>query len=47
MLKQTFDAIDVDRKGYIEVDMIGPIMDILGRPVLPEDMEVSEMMQEQ
>lgn len=41
MLKSTFDAFDVDRKGYIEADMIGTIMDMLGTHVIAEELEVS------
>lgn len=41
MLKSTFDAFDVDRKGYIEADMVGTIMDMLGSHVLAEELDVS------
>jgi len=30
MLKSTFDAFDVDKKGYIETEMVGTILDMLG-----------------
>ncbi|XP_018575213.1 troponin C, isotype gamma-like [Anoplophora glabripennis] len=45
MLKSTFDAFDVDRKGYIEADMIGTIMDMLGTHVMAEELDtiVSEI----
>ncbi|CAH1154111.1 unnamed protein product [Phaedon cochleariae] len=39
MLKQTFDVFDVDRKGYIDIDMIGTIMDMLGTHVSTEEIE--------
>ncbi|XP_023016533.1 troponin C, isoallergen Bla g 6.0101 isoform X2 [Leptinotarsa decemlineata] len=39
MLKSTFDAFDVDRKGYIDADMIGTIMDMLGTHVMEEELE--------
>lgn len=41
VLKSTFDAFDVDRKGYIEADMVGTIMDMLGSTVLAEELDVS------
>ncbi|CAH1182027.1 unnamed protein product [Phyllotreta striolata] len=37
MLKTTFDAFDVDRKGYIEAEMIGTIMEMLGTRVMAEE----------
>lgn len=40
MLKSTFDAFDVDRKGYIEADMIGTIMEMLGTRVMAEELDV-------
>ncbi|KAG5900330.1 Troponin C [Gonioctena quinquepunctata] len=39
MLKSTFDAFDVDRKGYIDSDMIGIIMDMLGTHVMADELE--------
>ncbi|XP_056638633.1 troponin C, isoallergen Bla g 6.0201-like [Diorhabda sublineata] len=39
MLKSTFDAFDVDRKGYIEADMIGTIIEMLGTGVGTEDID--------
>ncbi|EFA10091.1 troponin C, isoallergen Bla g 6.0101 [Tribolium castaneum] len=39
MLKSTFDAFDVDKKGYIGVDMIGTIMDLLGTQLIGEELE--------
>ncbi|KAJ8955277.1 hypothetical protein NQ318_000305 [Aromia moschata] len=39
MLKSTFDAFDVERKGYIEADMIGTIMDMLGTHVLADELD--------
>ncbi|XP_045474279.1 troponin C, isoallergen Bla g 6.0101-like [Harmonia axyridis] len=39
MLKSTFDAFDVDRKGYIETEMIGMIMDMLGAQVGADELE--------
>lgn len=41
VLKSTFDAFDVDRKGYIEADMVGTIMDMLGTHVLAEELDVN------
>ncbi|KAJ8910441.1 hypothetical protein NQ315_016986 [Exocentrus adspersus] len=39
VLKSTFDAFDVDKKGYIEADMIGTIMDMLGTHVIAEELD--------
>ncbi|KAJ8981985.1 hypothetical protein NQ317_013637 [Molorchus minor] len=39
MLKSTFDAFDVEKKGYIEADMIGTIMDMLGTHVLADELD--------
>ncbi|XP_044272115.1 troponin C, isoallergen Bla g 6.0101-like [Tribolium madens] len=39
MLKSTFDAFDVEKKGYIGVDMIGTIMDLLGTQLIGEELE--------
>nr|CAH7765037.1 unnamed protein product [Callosobruchus chinensis] len=39
MLKSTFDAFDVDRKGYIEADMIGTVMDMLGTHVSADELD--------
>lgn len=30
MLQQTFDSFDLDKKGFIAIDMIGQILDMLG-----------------
>lgn len=40
VLKATFDAFDVDRKGFISTDMIGTIMDLLGTQLIGEELEV-------
>lgn len=39
MLQQTFDAFDVENKGYIETDMIGTIMDMLGTQLTADELE--------
>lgn len=39
MLKSTFDAFDVDKKGYIGVDMIGTILDMLGTQLIGEELD--------
>ncbi|XP_019875345.1 troponin C, isoallergen Bla g 6.0201 [Aethina tumida] len=39
MLKQTFDAFDVDKKGYIGTEMIGTIMDMLGTQLMPDELD--------
>ncbi|XP_066154125.1 troponin C, isoallergen Bla g 6.0101-like isoform X2 [Euwallacea fornicatus] len=39
MLKSTFDAFDVDKKGFISTDMIGTIMDMLGTQLLNDELE--------
>ncbi|XP_060528053.1 troponin C, isotype gamma-like [Cylas formicarius] len=39
MLKTTFDAFDVDKKGYIGTDMIGTIMDMLGTQLAGRELE--------
>ena len=39
MLKTTFDAFDVDKKGYIEVEMIGIILDMLGTQLVGEELD--------
>ncbi|CAH2009573.1 unnamed protein product [Acanthoscelides obtectus] len=39
MLKSTFDVFDVDRKGYIEADMIGTVMDMLGTHVSADELD--------
>lgn len=39
MLKSTFDFFDVDRKGYIGVDMIGTIMDMLGTELIGSELD--------
>lgn len=41
VLQQTFDAFDVDNKGYIETDMIGTIMDMLGTRLTTDELEVT------
>lgn len=40
MLQQTFDAFDVDKKGYIGTEMIGTILDMLGTQLAGDDLEV-------
>lgn len=40
MLQQTFDTFDVNNKGYIDIDMIGTIMDMLGTQLSGEELEV-------
>lgn len=40
MLQQTFDAFDVDKKGYIGTEMIGTILDMLGTQLADDDLEV-------
>lgn len=40
VLKATFDAFDVDRKGFISTDMIGTIMDLLGTQLIGEELDV-------
>jgi Ca2+-binding EF-hand superfamily protein len=39
VLKSTFDAFDVDKKGYIGVDMIGTILDMLGTQLIGEELD--------
>lgn len=39
MLRSTFDAFDVDRKGYIETDMISVILDMLGRQIVGDELQ--------
>ncbi|ERL84227.1 hypothetical protein D910_01815 [Dendroctonus ponderosae] len=39
MLKSTFDAFDVDKKGFISVEMIGTIMDMLGTQLDSSELE--------
>ncbi|XP_050304900.1 troponin C, isoallergen Bla g 6.0101-like [Anthonomus grandis grandis] len=39
MLKSTFDAFDVDRKGFISTDMIGTILDMLGTQLVGDELE--------
>lgn len=41
VLQSTFNVFDVDKKGYIETDMIGTIMDLLGTQISNEELEVS------
>lgn len=40
VLQSTFNVFDVDKKGYIETDMIGTIMDLLGTQISNEELEV-------
>lgn len=40
MLRSTFDAFDVDQKGYIETDMIGTILDMLGTQLVGDELQV-------
>ncbi|XP_017776947.1 PREDICTED: troponin C-like [Nicrophorus vespilloides] len=39
MLKSTFDAFDIERKGYIGTDMIGTILDMLGTQLIGEELQ--------
>ncbi|KAF2901009.1 hypothetical protein ILUMI_05176 [Ignelater luminosus] len=39
MLRSTFDAFDVDQKGYIETDMIGTILDMLGTQLVGDELQ--------
>lgn len=39
MLKATFNTFDIDKKGYIETEMIGTILDLLGTQVIDDDLE--------
>ncbi|XP_025829805.1 troponin C-like [Agrilus planipennis] len=39
MLRSTFNVFDVDRKGYIETDMIGIILDLLGTQLDGDELE--------
>nr|XP_022900266.1 troponin C, isotype alpha-like isoform X2 [Onthophagus taurus] len=39
MLHQTFDAFDVDRKGYIGIEMIGTILDMLGTQLAGDELD--------
>lgn len=41
MLKNTFEAFDLDKKGAIGIDMIGQILDMLGHQVKPDELKVS------
>ncbi|XP_017776945.1 PREDICTED: troponin C-like [Nicrophorus vespilloides] len=38
MLKSTFEAFDLDKKGAIAIDMIGQILDMLGHQVVAEEL---------
>lgn len=40
MLKTTFDAFDIDKKGYIGTDMIGTILDMLGTQLVGNELQV-------
>ena len=40
VLRSTFDAFDVEKKGYIETDMIGTILDMLGTQLVGEELQV-------
>ncbi|CAG9760685.1 unnamed protein product [Ceutorhynchus assimilis] len=39
MLKSTFDAFDVDKKGFISTEMIGTIMDMLGTQLVGDELD--------
>lgn len=39
VLKTTFNAFDIDKKGYIETEMIGTILDLLGTQLLGDELE--------
>lgn len=41
VLQSTFNAFDLEKKGYIETDMIGTIMDLLGTQLTNKELEVS------
>ncbi|XP_072387179.1 troponin C, isoallergen Bla g 6.0201-like isoform X2 [Diabrotica undecimpunctata] len=46
MLKSTFDAFDIERKGYIEADMIGTIIEMLGTRVTAADLDIIDEIDE-
>ncbi|XP_030761812.1 troponin C, isoallergen Bla g 6.0201-like [Sitophilus oryzae] len=39
MLKSTFDAFDVEKKGFISTEMIGTILDMLGTQLIGNELE--------
>ncbi|GJQ82102.1 hypothetical protein Trydic_g15889 [Trypoxylus dichotomus] len=39
VLQQTFDAFDVDKKGYIGTEMIGTILDMLGTQLAGDELQ--------
>ncbi|XP_031351630.1 troponin C, isoallergen Bla g 6.0101-like isoform X2 [Photinus pyralis] len=39
MLRSTFDAFDIDKKGYIEPEMVGIILDMLGTQIMGDELE--------
>lgn len=39
MLYSTFNAFDVDKKGYIETEMIGTILDLLGTQLIGDELQ--------
>lgn len=44
VLQSTFDAFDVDKKGYIGTDMIGTILDMLGTQLVGEELQVKALL---
>ncbi|KAK4875381.1 hypothetical protein RN001_011803 [Aquatica leii] len=39
MLRSTFDAFDIDKKGYIEPEMVGIILDMLGTQIVGDELD--------
>lgn len=39
VLKATFNTFDIDKKGYIETEMIGTILDLLGTQLIDDELE--------
>ncbi|KAB0794756.1 hypothetical protein PPYR_11595 [Photinus pyralis] len=39
LLQQTFVAFDVDKKGYIDIEMIGQILDMLGHQLTSDELQ--------
>lgn len=42
MLKQIFDSFDLEKKGEINVEMIGQILDMLGHQLNPDELSVRQ-----
>ncbi|KAF5269728.1 hypothetical protein FQA39_LY08651 [Lamprigera yunnana] len=40
LLQQTFVSFDVDKKGFIDIEMIGQILDMLGHQLTSEELQV-------